>query len=27
VALYQRHGFRAIAESGGTLTMRLTFVR
>ncbi len=24
VALYQRLGFRAIAESGGTLTMRLT---
>jgi ribosomal protein S18 acetylase RimI-like enzyme len=27
VALYQRHGFRAIAESAGTLTMRLTFGR
>jgi ribosomal protein S18 acetylase RimI-like enzyme len=27
VALYQRFGFRAIAESGGTLTMRLTFPR
>jgi ribosomal protein S18 acetylase RimI-like enzyme len=27
VALYQRFGFRAIAESGGTLTMRLTFER
>jgi ribosomal protein S18 acetylase RimI-like enzyme len=27
VALYQRLGFRAIAESGGTLTMRLTFER
>ena len=27
VALYQRHGFRAVAESGGTLTMRLTFAR
>ena len=27
VMLYQRLGFRAIAESGGTLTMRLTFVR
>lgn len=25
VALYQRFGFRAIAESHGTLTMRLTF--
>lgn len=25
VALYQRLGFRAIAASGGTLTMRLTF--
>jgi ribosomal protein S18 acetylase RimI-like enzyme len=25
VALYQRLGFRAIAESGGTVTMRLTF--
>ena len=25
VALYQRHGFRAIAESAGTLTMRRTF--
>jgi len=27
VRLYQRLGFRAIAESGGTLTMRLTFAR
>ena len=27
VALYQRHGFRAIAESSGTLTMRYTFPR
>ncbi len=27
VALYQRLGFRAIAESNGTLTMRLTFSR
>ena len=27
VALYQRHGFRAIAESSGTLTMRCTFPR
>jgi ribosomal protein S18 acetylase RimI-like enzyme len=27
VALYQRFGFRAIAEAGGTLTMRLTFER
>jgi len=27
VALYQRHGFRAIAESSGTLTMRCTFAR
>ena len=27
VALYQRFGFRAIAESHGTLTMRLTFER
>ncbi len=27
VALYQRFGFRAIAASGGTLTMRLTFDR
>jgi ribosomal protein S18 acetylase RimI-like enzyme len=27
VALYQRHGFRAIAESSGTLTMRYTFQR
>jgi ribosomal protein S18 acetylase RimI-like enzyme len=26
-ALYQRHGFRAIAESSGTLTMRCTFAR
>jgi ribosomal protein S18 acetylase RimI-like enzyme len=27
VALYQRFGFRAIAESQGTLLMRLTFAR
>ena len=27
VALYQRFGFRAIAESDGTLLMRLTFAR
>jgi len=27
VALYQRFGFRAIAASGATLTMRLTFER
>jgi ribosomal protein S18 acetylase RimI-like enzyme len=27
VALYQRFGFRAIAASGGTLTMRVTFER
>jgi ribosomal protein S18 acetylase RimI-like enzyme len=27
VALYQRYGFRAIAESQGTLLMRLTFER
>jgi ribosomal protein S18 acetylase RimI-like enzyme len=27
VALYQRLGFRAIADSGGTLTMRLTLAR
>jgi len=27
VTLYQRHGFRAIAESSGTLTMRYTFPR
>jgi ribosomal protein S18 acetylase RimI-like enzyme len=27
VALYQRHGFRAIAESSGMLTMRYTFPR
>lgn len=27
VALYQRFGFRAIAESHGTLIMRLTFTR
>jgi ribosomal protein S18 acetylase RimI-like enzyme len=27
VALYQRFGFRAIAESRGTLLMRLTFAR
>jgi GNAT superfamily N-acetyltransferase len=27
VALYQRFGFRAIAASGGALTMRLTFER
>jgi [ribosomal protein S18]-alanine N-acetyltransferase len=27
IALYQRLGFRVIAEAGGTFTMRLTFTR